>query len=116
MERPVHGRTSLSLVCVGNDLTPRARFVVPKGRVPDLDLTVTGVAASRGEALTVGAERQAPDKAGMAAQRDRLRRRGRLQVPDLDGRVPTPGGQVAAVRAEGHLPDVIHMALQRAQF
>src|SRR5262249_16193660 len=36
----------------------------------------------------------------------------RLQVPDLDGRVPAPGGHVAVVGAEGHAPDITHMAFQ----
>src|SRR5205807_1092135 len=58
---------------VGNGLSSLLRLVVPKGRIPNLDLTMAGVAAGRGETLTVGAERQAVDKAAMAAQRDRLR-------------------------------------------
>src|SRR5262249_37578260 len=101
------------LLCACNDLMLRARLVLPQSRVPDLDFPVAGVAASRGKALPVGAERQAADKAGVAAQRDWLSRLV-LQVPNLHGRVPTPGGQVAAIGAEGYLPDIIHMAFQRA--
>src|SRR5262245_59514791 len=91
-----------------------ARLVLPQSRVPNPDLTVARVAAARGEAA-VGAERQTHDRAGVTVQCDGVGRLGRLQVPHLHGRVPTSGGQVAAVGAESHSPDITPMPLQRPE-
>src|SRR5438128_4465660 len=52
----------------------------------------------------------------MAGPPDWLCRLGRLQIPGLHGGVPAPGGQIAVVGAESHLPDITSVALQRAQF
>ena len=52
----------------------------------------------------------------MAAERDRLRRLRRLEVPHLHRRIPASRGQVAAIRTEGDLPGITSMALQRAEF
>ena len=74
------------------------------------------IAAARGQPPAIGAEGQALDKAGVSAERDRLRRFGRFKVPNLHGRVPASRGQVAAIGAEGDLPDITSVALQRAEF
>src|SRR5262245_50743551 len=81
---PLGGRRGPS----GTNVPAHLRLLSPEAGVPDLDLSPARVAAGRGQAPSVGAEGQAADNAGVAAQRDRLGRRGRLQVPDLHGRVP----------------------------
>src|SRR5262245_29857012 len=91
------------------DSLTAGRFV-PARHIPDLD---RGIAASRNQALAVGAERQAHDHAGVAAQ----------PVPPLQGcRVPegnrgvlARGGEPAAVRAERHRVDIPGVAVEGAQ-
>src|SRR5260370_3831808 len=74
--------------------------------MPNVDLPSALVAAACGEALTVRAERHAPDRAGEAVQ-GRHVPIGR-QVPDFHY-CPAGGGEVFAVRAEGHAKDVVGM-------
>src|SRR6476469_7162171 len=73
------------------------------------------IAAARCEPPAIGAEGQALDKAGVSAERDRLRRFGRFKVPNLYSRVPTSRGEVAAARTKGDLPHITSVALQRAK-
>src|SRR5262249_37060697 len=89
-------------------------LVLPKTRVPDLDLAPARVAAGRGQMLPVRAEGHAPDVAGMAAQGADLRAVG--HVPDLHRRVPACGSQVPTVGAEGHPPDIALVAAEGADF
>src|SRR3954469_9805652 len=71
--------------------------VVPQSCIPDHDLAMSGIAAACGEPPAVGAECQALHETGRATQCDWVRRLGRCQVPNLYGRVPTSGCQVATV-------------------
>src|SRR5262245_6586374 len=82
-----------------------ARPFVPARHIPDLH---RAIAASRDEAPAVGAERQAHDHAGMAAQR--LPPLPGLGVPENDRGVLARRGEPAAIRADGHSDDVAAMA------
>src|SRR5689334_19521489 len=73
------------------------------------------IAAACGQTPAIRAECQTLDKPGRAAQCDGFGGLGRRQVPNFYGRVPTTGGEIATIRAEGRLPNIAAMALERAE-
>src|SRR5256885_790984 len=83
------------------------RFPGPWGRVPDLDLSLSLVAAGRGQAFAVRAEGYAPDLPPVTDQRELACGR---RVPDLHRLESVGGGQAPAI---GTQRDAAEAALVR---
>src|SRR5207237_3371158 len=88
---------------LGGGCRPRLR--AQARQVPDLDLAFAPVAAARGEALPVRAERYAIDHAGMPAENADVL--ANLRVPETYRAVAAARGQPPTVGTERHARDPV---------
>src|SRR5262245_27388988 len=116
-ESPEHGEPAFAFLKSGYDPPSTwgwdgfPRLVVQRPGVPHLHrLVLTG----GGEAVAVGADRRAPDPAGMPLEGEGfLAGRG---IPNLHCLVLTGRGEAVAVGAERHALDISGMPLEGADF